>query len=355
MSGLRGKTDILTHQHNPQVLYRLLNNKVAEEEYGQLQFIQRSKIPTMHFQKSLPRLPIPKLELTCERYLAAQRPLLIDEAYQKTEFNVNQFKGTVGKMLQDMLKNYDKQNKHTSYISNYWFDMYLRDRKPIPINYNPFLVLHKDPKPEMNNQLIKATNMIVSSLRFYKSLKDEILEPDVFHINPKKSDTALFRRICSAIPESFSWYVAYLYKAYPLDMSQYKNLFNSTRIPETDKDRISSKPFSRHITVQYQGHFYAFQVLDDSYDILPAYQIMARLKFILDEKIPKCEFPVGIFTTMDRNKWATLRHALADNGNDQSLKLIDTAIFNVCLDDADLKDDPYAVARNFLHGDGENR
>ncbi|KAJ8930445.1 hypothetical protein NQ314_016772 [Rhamnusium bicolor] len=126
----------------------------------------------MHFQQSLPRLPIPKLDLTCERYLAAQRPLLIDEAYRKTEFNVNQFKSSVGKQLQNMLKNYDKQNKHTSYISEFWFDSYLRDRKPIPINYNPMLVMHKDERPEYNDQLLlncKSCYKFFTILQVYES------------------------------------------------------------------------------------------------------------------------------------------------------------------------------------------
>lgn len=33
------------------------------------------------------------------------------------------------------------------------------------------------------------------------------------------------------IPRSLAWYGAYWYKAFPLDMSQYNRLFNSTRIP----------------------------------------------------------------------------------------------------------------------------
>lgn len=38
----------------------------------------------MHFQPSLPRLPIPKLGDSCQRYLAAQRPILSDNEYQTT-------------------------------------------------------------------------------------------------------------------------------------------------------------------------------------------------------------------------------------------------------------------------------
>ena len=49
------------------------------------QFLQNSNMNTYYFQKSLPRLPIPKVDKTLERYLAAQRPLCTDEEFKTTE------------------------------------------------------------------------------------------------------------------------------------------------------------------------------------------------------------------------------------------------------------------------------
>lgn len=40
------------------------------------------------------------------------------------------------------------------------------------------------------------------------------------------------------------------------------NLFGSTRVPETGKDRIVSDFKSKHIVVQRRGYFYSFDVLD---------------------------------------------------------------------------------------------
>lgn len=40
-------------------------------ETDEYQYLHKSEIPTYHFQKSLRRLPIPKLEDTCARYVAA--------------------------------------------------------------------------------------------------------------------------------------------------------------------------------------------------------------------------------------------------------------------------------------------
>lgn len=64
------------------------SNLSSDEEY---QFIQRSTVPTLHFQKSLPRLPIPKLEDTCSRYLLALKPLLTNDQFEKTEHIVRKF------------------------------------------------------------------------------------------------------------------------------------------------------------------------------------------------------------------------------------------------------------------------
>lgn len=32
-----------------------------------------------------------------------------------------------------------------------WFDMYLRDRRPVALNHNPFMSVIQDPTPEKNH------------------------------------------------------------------------------------------------------------------------------------------------------------------------------------------------------------
>lgn len=43
-------------------------------------------------------------------------------------------------------------------------------------------------------QLIRATNMIVSSMRMLKTLRAKILEPEIYHLFPEKSDNQRFRK-----------------------------------------------------------------------------------------------------------------------------------------------------------------
>ena len=62
---------------------------VRSEKY---QFLHKSPVHTLKFQKSLPRLPIPKLEDTCKRYLDSQKAITDDpEAYANTVSIVDDF------------------------------------------------------------------------------------------------------------------------------------------------------------------------------------------------------------------------------------------------------------------------
>lgn len=118
----------------------------------------------MHFQRSLPRLPVPELKLTCQRYLQAQKPLLSKEEFLKTKKIVEDFEQNDGNILQNMLKKKDNLNKNTSYITKDWFNMYLTERTPLPIDYNPLLVF-KQTANKYSNQLLQSTNLLISSLR----------------------------------------------------------------------------------------------------------------------------------------------------------------------------------------------
>ncbi len=50
----------------------------------------------MHFQAGLPRLPIPKLDKTCQRYLASQEVMLDHEAFERTKKAVEAFEQNEG-------------------------------------------------------------------------------------------------------------------------------------------------------------------------------------------------------------------------------------------------------------------
>ncbi|KAL3852858.1 hypothetical protein ACJMK2_016467 [Sinanodonta woodiana] len=323
---------------------------------GDQDLLHKSIVPTDHFQWSLPRLPVPELANTCQRYLKSQQVILSDQEYARTEAAVKQFLNADGPVLHKELVAMDKENKHTSYISEPWFDMYLADRRPVVLNHNPFMAFTDDSKPEYMNQLIRATNMVVSSLRFMKTYRANLLEPDIFHLYPDKSDTLQFRKFVRLLPKSVSFYGAYWYKAFPLDMSQYPRLFNSTRIPRHDKDQLFTDVTAKHLLVLRNGHFYIFDVLDRDGSIVAPNVIMSHISYILEDKRPPPEHPIAALCTGNRDKWASNRIQLANAGvmNEKTLKLIDSAVFALILDDH-APTDPNEITRTFLHGDGVSR
>ncbi|XP_057297159.1 carnitine O-palmitoyltransferase 2, mitochondrial-like isoform X1 [Hydractinia symbiolongicarpus] len=317
------------------------------------EYLQNSLVPTMHFQKSLPRLAIPKLEDTSQRYLMAQKPLLTPDQYNKTKTITDNFLGYEGRALHAELVEQDKSMRHTSYISAPWFDMYLKYRDSIVLNHNPFILTTDD--PNTTDQITRATKLIHAALRFKKSLDAGNLEPDVYHLNPKKSDTQLFRRLARMTPSSLSWYMAYLFKAFPLDMSQYEHLFNSTRIPKQEKDELKKVEGGREILVIRNGNIFLFDAIKKDGSLVSRDDIHANLSAILKASNNKVEHPLAILTAEKRNTWAQLRqHLETDPKNAELIHRLDSALFMVGLDDRDCLDE-YDATEMFLYGDGSSR
>lgn len=82
---------------------------------------------------------------------------------------------------------------------------------------------------------------------------------------------------------------------------------------------------------------------------------MACLDYILKDNTAASEFPIGVLTTENRDIWAEARRHLIDAGNEKAIKLIDSALFNICLDEEEMNKDPLTMMEQYLHGDGKNR
>lgn len=298
-------------------------------------YFKRSILSTDHFQHSLPRLPIPKLELTCERYLTALKPILNNDekAFEQTRQIVENFRTGDGQRLDAQLRQKNKVNRHTSYISKPWFDMYLKSRLPLILNFNFFIVLTDD--QQQLKPAARITNYIISSIRFMNTLRANSLDPEVYHLNPKKTNTDRFRKYMRYIPKRIAFYGAAMQKAFPLDMSQYDRLFNSTRIPKADCDiLITNHENIRHIIVIKNGHYYKVNVLEKNGQMLPAEKIAAVMKYLCEDlNEEENKYPLGYFTADKRDRWASVREQIEalSEYNKQIFKDIDSSIMVVCL------------------------
>lgn len=112
----------------------IMNHRLFNTASG---YIQQTVIPTYHFQKSLMRLPVPKLDDTLNRYLLSVQPVVTPQQFDDTKREVEIFRTGLGPELHAALIARDKAAPETSYINKWWFEMYVRDRQPLVINVNP--------------------------------------------------------------------------------------------------------------------------------------------------------------------------------------------------------------------------
>lgn len=279
-------------------------------------------------QDKLPKLPIPDLEKTCERYLTALKPLQSGREHADTRFAVQEFLHREGPELNEKLKKYAEAR--TSYIEQFWYDSYLNFDNPVVLNLNPFFLLEDDPTPARNNQVTRAASLIVSALEFVRAVRKEELPPDMV-------------------------------KGVPLDMYQYSRLFGTARVPTDSGCQIEQDPESKHIIIMCHGQFYWFDVLDDNSDVIVTEKDIAiNLQTIVDDarQTPIQEAAkgaLGVLSTENRKVWSGLRDVLTreeGSNNADCLSIVDTALFVVCLDYTEPVD-AAALCQNMLCGTSE--
>ncbi|OIW27310.1 carnitine acetyl transferase [Coniochaeta ligniaria NRRL 30616] len=259
-------------------------------------------------QDKLPKLPIPDLGSSCQKYLTALKPLQSAREHAETKHAVEEFLRQDGPELQEKLKKYAAGR--TSYIEQFWYDSYLNYDNPVVLNLNPFFLLEDDPTPARNNQVTRAASLVVSALEFVRAVRKEELPPDMV-------------------------------KGTPLDMYQYSRLFGTARVPTDAGCQIEQDPDSKHIIVMCHGQFYWFDVLDDNSDLIMTEKDVAiNLQTIIDDavQIPITEAAkgaLGVLSTENRKVWSGLRDILTreeNSNNADSLAIVDSALFVLCLD-----------------------
>lgn len=263
-------------------------------------------------QNDLPKLPIPPLKDTCDKYLNALVPLQSAEQHAQTKRVVRDFLQNEGPRLQEHLEEYAKDK--SSYIEQWWDESYLSASDSVVLNLNPFFILEDDPTPSRGNQLMRTASLILASLTFIHDLRQGVLEPDSV-------------------------------RGTPLDMFQYTRLFGTSRIPTLDGCRMETSTTSRHIVVMRRGQFYWFDVIDEqNRPLLTERALLSNLKAVVndaDQTIPRnvAESAVGILSTENRKTWSGYRDVLTGHPHNKNcLDIVDSALFVVCMDDTEPED-----------------
>lgn len=296
----------------------------------------------------LPRLPIPTLQDTLNRYISRIEPL--QDANQNFKTREKVFSADnldILQQLQDKLIDYDKQlaidNPKSSYIEQFWYDSYLFYEESVVLNVNPSFQLQDDPTLNPNTcpndiygkytfQIKRASKLLNSILKFIRDSRLNILPND------------------------------YIKGKIPLSMDQYNKIFGSSRIPPSPKEEtchLQTDTTSHHIIVMYKSNFYWFDVLDRNNN--PIFNSSEELEYnfysILSDgdnnQNNYSNTPFGVFTTENRRVWSNIRDYIK-NDNDQknwkNLQIIDSALFVICLDDIIIEEDNDTLVKSMLCG-----
>ncbi|KAI9138798.1 acyltransferase ChoActase/COT/CPT [Paraphysoderma sedebokerense] len=306
-----------------------------------------AKPRTFANQDKLPRLPIPSLEETAQKYLQTLRPVLSPAEYEKSAALVSEFikPNGLGPVLQSRLIAHDKAQPN-SWLEEWWLTkIYLEWREALMINSN-WWILFKDhpmqPKElfEINHgrmgkgeftafQLKRAAGLISNALNYKEFIESESVPPETT-------------------------------KAGPLCMNQFRYLFGVTRIPEMNRDRLVHQfpCTSKHIAVLVKDQVYKVPVYDNEGGRVTVGDVERQLHLVVQDALSSSkEAPVCILTGEHRDNWAKARKELIKYPvNVDSLRIIEGALFAVALDD-------YAASVNYdeshrliAHGmDGHNR
>lgn len=87
---------------------------------------------------------------------------------------------------------------------------------------------------------------------------------------------------------------------------------------------------------------------------MPPSAIINRLRFVLNDPASQkpAEYPLGVLTSQNRDKWAAIREHLVKTHNEKSLEVVDSALFCVSLDEDDAFNlaEPVPIVENMLYG-----
>uniref|UniRef100_A0A4X2M381 carnitine O-palmitoyltransferase n=1 Tax=Vombatus ursinus TaxID=29139 RepID=A0A4X2M381_VOMUR len=254
------------------------------------------------FQTSLPRLPVPAVKDTVNRYLESVEPLLKKEDFTRMKGLAEDFSINLGPRLQWYLK-----------LKSWW-----------ATNYDLLYVI------PTHIQAARAGNAIHSILLYRRKLDREEIKP-----------------------------IFLLGSTVPLCSAQWERMFNTSRIPGEETDTIQHIKDSKHIVVYHLGRYFKIWLYHDGRLLKPR-EIEQQIQRILDDPSePQAgEEKLAALTAGERVPWAKARQTYFSRGkNKQSLDAIEKAAFVVTLDDTEQgynKKDPItsmdSYAKSLLHG-----
>ncbi|KAI8518296.1 hypothetical protein Bbelb_043130 [Branchiostoma belcheri] len=327
----RHRRFVRQHSYSP---YEVKEKTLAHHhQWKAPEFFRGARLPPgriVAHQSSLPTLPVPDLSQTLQKYLKVVRPLVDDNAFQKTKQLVEEFgkPGGLGESLQAKLQR--RAQERQNWLDDWWLHTaYLDNRLPVVIHVNPGIVCPPQDFTGKKEQLQFAAKLVAGVLDYKVQIDNQSVP----------IDTA---------------------RTQPLCMDQYYKLFCACRLPGEQRDQVvvygpdcDIRP--RHIVVAHNNQFFSLDVYDTNWKPLSADLIHAQLQRVVCQSEHPC-VPVGILTTENRDTWGRVYKALR-KANKLFLEAVKRSIFMLCLDQETARgqDRWTSMGHQLMHGGGSQQ
>ncbi|XP_070109978.1 carnitine O-palmitoyltransferase 1, muscle isoform isoform X5 [Equus przewalskii] len=369
-----------------------------------------SRRPMLYsFQTSLPKLPVPSVPATIQRYLESVRPLLDNEEYYRMEMLAKEFQDKTAPRLQKYLVL--KSWWATNYVSDWWEEyIYLRGRTPLVVNSNYYVmdfVLVKN----TDVQAARLGNIVHAMIMYRRKLDREEIKP-VMALGMVPMCSYQMERMFNTtrIPGKKTGLLLPLNERY--GSAQHRAWLSANDpAPHTGQGRPRQRPGkagsswviecavgepvpgwsrgkggapccpalacplasvadvlqhlsdSRHVAVYHKGRFFKVWLYEGSRLLKPRDLEMQFQRILDDPSLPQPgEERLAALTAGGRVEWAQARQAFFGSGkNKASLDAIERAAFFVALDEESHHYDPEDEAslslygKALLHGNCYNR
>ncbi|OTA39789.1 hypothetical protein BTJ68_00001 [Hortaea werneckii EXF-2000] len=251
-----------------------------------------SKGPMLRYEASLPRLPVPTLEETAQRYLKSLHPLLSETEFNASKTAVEKFvaPGSLAHELQKRLQARREDPKVNNWLTEWW-------------NNAAYFYSHRDDR-KRKDPAKRAAAISTAVLEFKQQVDQGTLEPE------------------------------YMRKL-PMAMSSYEWMFNACRVPSPGADHPVKYPAEQHqhIIAIRKNAFYKIPTHVNGRQLSNAeLEQQFRRVYSYGDKAPG----VGIMTAGNRDDWTEWHERLisSNQANKRVFQEIESSAFVVCLDDA---------------------
>jgi len=310
-------------------------------DYRAEAFLEDPSKPLYALQPNMPRLPVPDVKETLQRFLPTALPLAeTPEEAQSLKAAVESFESEAAALQDRLLQRYEEySNTGSSWLQHWWNTLgYLQVRDRSPINVSYYFQLQDDPTC--------YTGDVEPFIRRGASM--------LWHMADYRY------KICSgSMPQETLGK-----KKIPLCSTAFKYMFHACRIPRKDQDTYTIYDPSRHThaIVACKGHFFAVDFLDEAGNVVPVSVLEQRLHHCVDLAVAQAPvLELGWLTASNRDEWAAARQALLEAGGVQmetALEKLQSGAMMLCLD---IDEEPVSrqeLSHLLLHGvsrKGENK